>query len=61
MRASTERSHIPKIYITVLEDYSKLDEVYEIIPNVHLPPCNVYGCGNSSKIIMEYFGKNPNL
>lgn len=54
LRASTERSHIPKDYITVLEDYSRVDEVYEIIPKEHLPPCKVYGCGNSSKIIVSY-------
>ena len=36
LRASTERSHIPKKYITVLEDYSRLDEVYETIPINHL-------------------------
>ena len=48
LRASTERSHIPKEYITVLEDYSRLDKVYEIVPRVHLSPCNVYGEGKSS-------------
>ena len=51
LRASTERSHIPKEYITVLEDYSKLDEIYESIPKQHLAPCNVYGNGNSSNKI----------
>jgi len=53
LRASTERSHIPKDYITVLEDYSKLDEVYDIIPKQHLAPCNVYGEGNSAKKIIN--------
>jgi len=53
LRASTERSHIPKEYITVLEDYSKLDEIYESIPIQHLTPCNVYGNGNSAKKILS--------
>lgn len=53
LRASTERSHIPKEYITVLEDYSKLDEIYDTIPKEHLVPCNVYGDGNSSKQILS--------
>ena len=53
LRASTERSHIPKEYITILEDYSRLDEIYEIIPREHLPQCNVYGYGNSSKMILD--------
>jgi len=53
LRASTERTHIPKEYITVLEDYSKLDEIYETIPNTHLHPCNVYGHGDSSIQILD--------
>ena len=53
LRASTERSHIPKEYITVLEDYSKLDEIYESIPTEHLVPCNVYGHGNSANQILS--------
>jgi len=55
LRASTERSHIPKEYITVLEDYSKLAEIYETIPNNLLPPCNVYGYGDSAKQIINKF------
>ena len=43
LRASTERTHIPKEYISVLEDYSKIDEIIKIIPCYNLPPCNVYG------------------
>jgi UDP-N-acetylglucosamine 2-epimerase (non-hydrolysing) len=54
LRASTERSHIPKEYITILEDYSRLDEIYDIIPEEHLPQCNVYGYGNSSKMIINH-------
>ena len=53
LRASTERSHIPKEYITVLEDYSKLDKIYESIPTEHLVPCNVYGNGNSANQILS--------
>lgn len=53
LRASTERNHIPPEYITILEDYSKLDEVYEKIPKELLEPCNVYGYGNSSKQIIK--------
>jgi UDP-N-acetylglucosamine 2-epimerase (non-hydrolysing) len=53
LRASTERSHIPREYITILEDYSRLDEVYNTIPIVELPPCNVYGYGNSASTITE--------
>jgi UDP-N-acetylglucosamine 2-epimerase (non-hydrolysing) len=53
LRASTERSHIPKKYITVLEDYSRLGEMYERIPTVGLEPCNVYGYGNSAENIIR--------
>jgi UDP-N-acetylglucosamine 2-epimerase len=58
LRASTERNHIPKDYITVLEDYSKLDEVYDIIPKQNLQCCNVYGYGKSAKMILEHLQKN---
>ena len=51
LRASTERTHIPKEYLTVLEDYSLLDKIYENIPKQHLPTCNVYGNGDSSEKI----------
>ena len=53
LRASTERNHIPKEYLTVLEDYSLLDKTYENLPKNHLPQCNVYGYGNSSKKILD--------
>jgi len=53
LRASTERSHIPKEYITILEDYSRLDEIYKMIPENHFPSCNVYGYGDSSRIILN--------
>jgi len=53
LRASTERSHIPTNYITLLEDYSRLDEILEYIPNYNLPPCNVYGYGDSVTKIMN--------
>lgn len=53
LRASTERTHIPKEYITILEDYSLLDKIYETIPKNHLSPCNVYGYGESSKKIID--------
>lgn len=53
LRASTERTHIPKDYITILEDYSLLDEIYETIPKKQLSPCNVYGYGESSKKIID--------
>jgi UDP-N-acetylglucosamine 2-epimerase (non-hydrolysing) len=53
LRASTERSHIPKEYITVLKDYSKLDEIYDTVPTTHLDPCNVYGYGYSAKMIVD--------
>jgi len=58
LRASTERSHIQKEYITILEDYSKLDEVVETIPTFHLPPCNVYGKGESAKQIINLLYSN---
>jgi len=57
LRASTERTHIPKEYITVLEDYSLLDNIYEQIPSEHLPKCNVYGNGNTSKQILDIINK----
>uniref|UniRef100_A0A6C0EPV0 UDP-N-acetylglucosamine 2-epimerase domain-containing protein n=1 Tax=viral metagenome TaxID=1070528 RepID=A0A6C0EPV0_9ZZZZ len=53
LRASTERNHIPGDYITVLEDYSKVDEIYETVPIEHLPQCNVYGYGDSAKQIVD--------
>lgn len=54
LRTSTERTHIPKEYITVLEDYSKLATVYDDIPKYLLEKCNVYGNGNSSSKIIDY-------
>ena len=52
LRTSTERSHIPKEYITILEDYSLLDEICPFLPNKLLKPCYVYGYGHScNKII----------
>jgi UDP-N-acetylglucosamine 2-epimerase len=57
LRSSTERTHIPKEYITILEDYSRLDEVYDIIPD-NLEPCNVYGYGDSSKKILDIMEGN---
>jgi hypothetical protein len=36
-----------------LDDYTKLDTVYDIIPKYHLEPCTVYGNGNSSDIIIK--------
>jgi UDP-N-acetylglucosamine 2-epimerase (non-hydrolysing) len=53
LRASTERSHIPKEYITVLEDYSRLDEIYDYLPRKILEPCNVYGYGRTCKLIVD--------
>lgn len=53
LRESTERSHIPKEYITVVKDYTQLDSVYECIPTYNLDKCNVYGNGNSSKQILD--------
>lgn len=57
LRASTERTHIPKEYITILEDYSLLDQVYDIIPKTHLPQCNAYGHGDTSKQILDLIYK----
>jgi UDP-N-acetylglucosamine 2-epimerase len=54
LRESTERTHIPKEYITVLKDYTQLDIIYERITTNPLPPCNIYGYGNSSKEITDY-------
>lgn len=62
LRASTERSHIPKEYITVLEDYSKLADVVENVPGELLEPCNVYGFGNSAEqIITKLCALTPSL
>jgi UDP-N-acetylglucosamine 2-epimerase (non-hydrolysing) len=58
LRASTERSHIPKDYITVLEDYSRVDEIYDTVPKEHLKPCNVYGYGNSAASIVKILCSN---
>lgn len=54
LRESTERTHIPNNYITILKDYTQLDKIYEQIPKEPLPQCNIYGYGNSSKEIVDY-------
>jgi UDP-N-acetylglucosamine 2-epimerase (non-hydrolysing) len=54
LRKSTERTHIPDQYITILENYTLLDSVYNNIPKEHLPVCNTYGYGNSSIKIVNY-------
>jgi UDP-N-acetylglucosamine 2-epimerase (non-hydrolysing) len=54
LRSSTERTHIPKEYITILDDYTKLDIIYDSIPKKELPKCNVYGNGFSSKLILDF-------
>jgi len=54
LRDSTERTHINKDYITLLKDFTKLDQVYLNIPNYLLPKCTVYGDGTSSKKIINY-------
>jgi len=54
LRESTERTHIPKEYITILNDYTKLDIIYDMIPKHNLPKCNVYGNGNSSTEILDF-------
>jgi UDP-N-acetylglucosamine 2-epimerase (non-hydrolysing) len=51
LRTSTERSHIPDKFLTILEDYTKLDEIYEKIPYKHLSKCTVYGIGESASQI----------
>jgi UDP-N-acetylglucosamine 2-epimerase (non-hydrolysing) len=58
LRASTERTHIPKEYISILEDYSLLDEIYERVPNKQLLQCNVYGYGDTSKKIVDSIVSN---
>ena len=60
LRASTERTHIPKQYITILKDYSLLDEIYESIPKTHLIKCNVYGYGDTSKKIIDIINDPQN-
>jgi UDP-N-acetylglucosamine 2-epimerase (non-hydrolysing) len=54
LRKSTERTHIPNEYITILEDYTQLDKIYDNIPTYHLNKCNVYGYGDSSIKILNY-------
>jgi UDP-N-acetylglucosamine 2-epimerase (non-hydrolysing) len=54
LRKSTERTHIPDKYITIMEDYTLLDNVYNNIPKEPLPVCNVYGYGDSSSKIINY-------
>ena len=61
LRSSTERTHIPQSYITLLKDYSKLDEVYENIPKYILEPCNVYGNGTSAKQILDILIKDVEI
>lgn len=53
LRTSTERTHIPNEYITILKDYTQLDTVFSSLPNKILPPCNIYGYGNSAAIIVD--------
>jgi UDP-N-acetylglucosamine 2-epimerase (non-hydrolysing) len=52
LRETTERSHIPKDYITLLNDFSQLGKLYGKIPK-ELSPCTVYGNGNSCQLIMD--------
>ena len=52
LRETTERNHIPKEYITLLNDFSQLQYIYEKIPK-DLSPCSVYGNGNSSNLIVD--------
>jgi len=54
LRKSTERTHIPEKYITILEEYSHIDKIYDLIPKEHLPVCNIYGNGDSSFKIINY-------
>jgi UDP-N-acetylglucosamine 2-epimerase (non-hydrolysing) len=58
LRKSTERTHIPEKYITILENYTLLDNIYNDIPKEHLPKCNVYGYGDSSIKIINYLFEN---
>jgi UDP-N-acetylglucosamine 2-epimerase (non-hydrolysing) len=58
LRASTERVHIPSKYIMILDDYTKLEDIYDYIPKYNLEPCNVYGDGNSAKKIVNFIKNN---
>jgi UDP-N-acetylglucosamine 2-epimerase (non-hydrolysing) len=57
LRSSTERTHISSKYIIMLEDYTKLDNIYDSIPKYNLEPCTVYGTGNSSDLITNIIEK----
>jgi len=54
LRSSTERIHIPEKYITILENYDKLVDIFYKIPKQILPSCNVYGNGSSAIQIAKH-------
>jgi len=56
IRQSTERTHIPAEYLTVVQKYSELDRIYE--ENIskiqtHKLPCTVYGTGYAADQIFK--------
>jgi len=61
LRSCTERNHISNKYIYILENFINLDLVYNNIPTNLLPPCNIYGNGNSSILILNYIINNIEL
>ena len=54
LRSSTERDHISKEYITLLEDYSTIADCYLKSDKImQHKPCLTYGSGNACKDIVD--------
>ena len=53
LRDKTERDQIPEPYLFLVKpNYDKLNSVFAQIPNTPLPPCYVYGKGDTSDAIL---------
>jgi UDP-N-acetylglucosamine 2-epimerase len=53
LRDKTERDQIPEPYLFLVKpNYDKLNSVFAQIPNITLPPCYVYGKGDTSDSIL---------
>jgi len=55
LRDKTERDQIPEPYLFLVKpDYCELNDVFARIPNHRLPPCYLYGRGNTAYAILTY-------
>jgi len=51
LRTSTERNHIKYPYIQTIKSFEDIENIFKKLKNKLLPPCYVYGKGDSSKSI----------